>query len=275
MEILTQRPVITSSEWNDIDWESDLGAEDYSNFLTKKMRQNMRNRKANKEFARSKGISKKTIRSGMRAARKTKRQERKAARKLNREQKGGLFANLVEKTQNFWEERKKRFSENKLQRQARREERKKAGARSLVLNEAKSISPDQPAVFNDVLPTVTKDAAGNNVKENADGTVVAANGANPMNVTTPQGENIVIDGNDLNGKTLTFDTDDNPIVEYVEDEVIEIRNDEGKNELVKKDDVEVKGWKSLKNWQKGAIIGGGILVLAGATLLIIKATKDK
>jgi hypothetical protein len=263
---------MTSSEWNTIDWESDLGAEDYSNFLTKKMRQKSAARRAAKGggfFSQSRRSARKTKRSG----RKTIRQNRRAARKLTREQKGGLFANLKAKTQNFWEERKKRFSANKLKRQARREERKKDGARSLVLNEQKSISPDQPAVFNDVLPTVTKDSAGNIVKENPDGTVVTGD-ITPMNVTTPAGENIVIDGNDLGGRSLTFDVDDNPVVEYVEDEVIEIRTDEGKNELVKKDDVEVKGWKSLKKWQKGAIIGGGILVLAGATLLIIKTSKN-
>lgn len=34
-----------------------------------------------------------------------------------------------------------------------------------------------------------------------------------------------------------------------------------------------KGWKSLKTWQKGAIIGGGVLLLAGAGYAIYKSQQ--
>jgi hypothetical protein len=285
MEIITNRPIMTSTDWNNIDFEGDLGSEDYSMFITKGSRSRSKTRRADRKTDRTDrkelelglrklGTSRKDVRVGRRAGRKANRINNRSLRKLNKAERQTIFTDMKTATVDWWEKRKKNFDKNQLERRASRLKKKKAGTRALTVDEEKSGSPENKMQFKDHIPEVKKDAAGNTFKDNPDGTTTPLDGTEKIvTKTNPAGDQMQFDENDFNNRNLNFDDGGNPYVNYGEDEVIEIRTDEGKPEIVPEASAEQGWWKSLKGWQKGALIGGAILVIAGTSYLIYRQTK--
>lgn len=260
MQVITDRPVITLAEWNE---------EDHSNFLTKKMRERGRQRRA----------TRKRQRSGKQEIRKSRRTSRKATRQANRAQRQAVrkAKNVARKNRlgSWWQARKAKWSAAKLERQAKRKARK--NARKLTLSSKMDrvqagTEADTPIIFTDELPEVNMQPDGTAVKNLPDGTQEIVDPTNIQTIQSPTGEPVIVDINDTDGRNIVFD-EDIPVVEYTEDEVIEIVDENGQEAFVREKDTEEKGWKSLKTWQKGAIIGGSVLVLVGGIYLIVKASK--
>lgn len=210
-------------------------------------------------------------RQSSRAPKKAARLEKRAVRRMSRRERGSFFQRLKNDTVLFWNTRKAKIQAKRAAKGKKPILKKNRNQRPLVV--AEGSDPNQPLVFQDMLPTV-ESRGGVLIQKTPDGKeVVLPPNTELVTVTTPAGEPIKIDKSDVNRRPIQYDQDDNPFVSYSEEEVDEYIGPSGQPELVRPEVDEQKGWKSLKKWQKGLIIGGTITGIALIGYAIYKATQ--
>lgn len=186
-------------------------------------------------------------RQGQRATKRTDRKTRRASNKAER---------IAER------------KENRDRRRATRKAKKDARALKKVTKYGKEI-------YQDKLPTLTKDASGNFTKTLEDGTNVSVPANQTQTIVAPNGTSTTFDKKDIDTpkeliKTINPTTNQVELIKEYTPEETEVAFDNAGNEQVyKKADV---GGMS-KGLKIGLIVGASILGLALIGLIIYKSKK--
>jgi hypothetical protein len=245
MRIITKRPIISSENADLYSNADDAGTEKKQGIFKRAIAgQKKATGGAVDKYYTDAEIAK---RQGQRTTKRTERKTRRATNKAER------------------------IAERKENRDRRRATRKaKKDARAL-----KKVSKYGKEIYQDKLPTLTKDASGNFTKQLEDGSNVSVPASQTQTIVAPNGSATTFDKKDIDTpkeliKTINPTTNQVELIKEYTPEETEVAFDNAGNEQVyKKADV---GGMS-KGLKIGLIVGGSVLGLALIGLIIYKLKK--
>lgn len=168
-----------------------------------------------------------------------------------------------------------RKSERVAERTANRERRRATRQAKKNARALKKTTKYGKDIYQDKIPPLTKDATGNFIKTNPDGSTIVIPKEETKTITNPNGTTTTYDNKDIIStdkviQQINPNTKQNELIgEYTEEQTEVALDDKGNEQVYKKADVSGMS-KGLKI---GLIVGGSVLGLALIGLIIYKLKK--